>query len=484
MKQIDVKFQPENEKNAEQIFTPFGGAVLIDEVFRKLGISHSIDEHIGARPASAGVTYTDSSYVKSLVLMQILGGDTVDDLANIRNDAVLREVMGNTPGRTSFHNYFASFVDEAQERRRAQGKSTLLVPNKHLMGFDEVTRHLLSSIPAFREIKAVTIDQDATFIPTGVSGALWNYKQERSFQALGAYCPEYDMTIRSEFRDGNVTPGYRQLDHLRETLHLLPESVEKVRLRSDSAGYQAELLKYCASGENKRFGVIEFAISCHVSSELMKAVLATRETEWRRIHPDSDQECAVIPFAPNSLSGSKNGPEYRFIATREPMCDVSDTDAAQQLLFPEEDSCVSSLHPTALGGKVYKIFALVTNDIESSPEEIVRWHRGRCGKSEEIHRVLKSELAGGHVVTSALGANAAWWQITVLTANLLSLIRSFLPKSLRSSRPKKLRYALFSAVARISRHARKVCVVIFHSAAASVLRGALLRLAMLQVDLE
>lgn len=67
-------------------------------------------------------------------------------------------------------------------------------------------------------------------------------------------------------------PGYRQLDHLKETLSLLPPSVRKVRLRSDSAGYQTELLKYCANGSNERFGVIEFCISCPVSVEFINAV--------------------------------------------------------------------------------------------------------------------------------------------------------------------------------------------------------------------
>ena len=484
MKQINVKFQSGNENDGRSIFTPFGGAVLVGEIFRKFGISDAIDQYIGARVAGDNMTDTDSSYVRSLVLMQILGGETVDDLAGIRDDAVIAEVIGKIPGRTSVHNYLASFVDESEESRRGQGKSTLLVPNEHLRGFDEVTRHLLSSAPSFRKIESITIDQDATLIPTGVSDALYCYKHETAFQALGSYCPEYDMTIHSEFRDGNVTAGYRQLDHLKETLALLPGSVRKVRLRSDSAGYQVELLKYCAGGLNERFGVIEFAIGCTVSPAFIDAVRITRTAEWRRISPDSSHECAVIPFSPNSLSNSKEGPEYRFIAIREPLCDTDEPKVAQRYIFPDEDSNISALHPLCMKGKVYKVFGLVTNDITATPEDVVLWYRGRCGKSEEVHRILKSELGGGHVVTSALGANAAWWQMTVLAANMLALVKHFLPKSLRCCRPKALRYALFSTVARFSKHARKSVVVIFHSPAASLLRGALSLLRTLKVQME
>jgi len=34
----------------------------------------------------------------------------------------------------------------------------------------------------------------------------------------------------------------------------LPEGIKQVRLLSDTAGYQHNLLKYCATGDNGRFG--------------------------------------------------------------------------------------------------------------------------------------------------------------------------------------------------------------------------------------
>ena len=115
----------------------------------------------------------------------------------------------------------------------------------------------------------------------------------------------------------------------------------------------------------------------------------------------------------------------------------------------------------------------------------VLWHRERCDKSEEIDHILKNELAGGHIVTSALGANAAWWQIAILSANMLSLIKRLcLPGSYRNSRPKKLRFHLFSAVARISKHARKTAVVICNSFSARLLKTAWNRLVQIQCLLE
>ncbi len=484
MKQIDAKFQSEND--GDQMYSSFGGTLLLDDMFRKFGIDDAIDRYIGARRADDGVKYIDSTYVKSFVIMQLLGGDTVDDLQMLRDDPVIRELLGPIPGRTSCHKYLASFVDEAEEEKRGQGSSVVLKPNVHLKGFDEVTRHYLSKIPDFTTMRTVTLDQDATFIPCGVRGSTYNYKSEKSFQAFHTYCPEYDMTIHSEFRDGNVSPRYQQLEQLKQSLELLPASVRNVRLRSDTAGYQIDLLKYCAQGDNERFGALEFAIGCPVTSELKAAAAAVAACEWQRVSPDSAQECAVIPFLPNSLSSSKKAPEYRFIALREALCDSDNQASAQRFLFPEaEQEGVLSLHPTQMNGKVYKVFAIVTNWIDLSPRKIVQWYHGRCGKSEEIHRILKDELAGGHVVTRALGANAAWWQMTVLSANLLSLLKRIcLPEEYRSARPKRVRYLFFSLVSRIVRHARKRWIVFYASASSCLLKRARKRLADLVCVLE
>ena len=79
------------------------------------------------------------------------------------------------------------------------------------------------------------------------------------------------MILHSEFRDGNVPAGYEQLRVFERSLELLPEGVEQVYLRSDTAGYQCNLLKYCAEVKNVRFGVIEFAIGCDVTPEFKTA---------------------------------------------------------------------------------------------------------------------------------------------------------------------------------------------------------------------
>lgn len=86
--------------------------------------------------------------------------------------------------------------------------------------------------------------------------------------------------MHSEFRDGNVSAGYQQLRVLTEALERLPDGVDKVMLRSDTAGYQQQLLRYCTEGRNERFGVIEFAVGVDVTMEFRRAVSAIAQKEW------------------------------------------------------------------------------------------------------------------------------------------------------------------------------------------------------------
>jgi hypothetical protein len=69
----------------------------------------------------------------------------------------------------------------------------------------------------------------------------------------------------------------------KEALGYLPEGVQKVRLRSDTAGYQP-VLKYCDAAKNERFGRIEFAIGCDVTREFKNEVAKVEECEWNPIY--------------------------------------------------------------------------------------------------------------------------------------------------------------------------------------------------------
>jgi hypothetical protein len=77
--------------------------------------------------------------------------------------------------------------------------------------------------------------------------ALYCYKGFKAYQPFNTYWAEHGILLHSEFRDGNVNAGFDQLRILQETMALLPAS--------DSAGYQEDLIRYCAEGSDPRSGM-------------------------------------------------------------------------------------------------------------------------------------------------------------------------------------------------------------------------------------
>jgi len=107
----------------------------------------------------------------------------------------------------------------------------------------------------------------------------------------------------------------------------------------------------------------------------------------------------------------------------------------------------------------YKLFGVVTNQLDISGDDLIRWHRLRCGKSEQIHTVMKDDLAGGRLPSGKFGANAAWWGIMVMSLNLHAAFKQLgLGEAWVRKRMKAIRFALIHLAGRVAHHARQVIV--------------------------
>jgi hypothetical protein len=253
--------------------------------------------------------------------------------------------------------------------------------------------------------------------------------------------------VHSEFRDGNVPAGYEKLRVFQEALGCLPEGVEEVYLRTDTAGYQHDLLKYCAEGKDERFGVIGFGVGVDVTEGFKKAVAQLEEADWSPLRRevkgqwiDTGQEWAEVCFVPNWVGHSKRGPDYRYLAIREPLAQLEFLGMESQLPFPTMEFSK---------GERYKLFGLVTNR-SIAGDELIWWHRGRCGKGEQVHSVMKEDLAGGKRPCGEFGENAVWWAIMVVAFNLNSAMkRLVLGESWMKKRLKAIRFALINVAGRV-----------------------------------
>jgi hypothetical protein len=346
------------------------------------------------------------------------------------------------------------FHDPASPKAAA-GKAFIPEVARELQGLWRVNQSLLEFLQKHQPTTTATLDMDATLIETHKRDALFCYKKFKAYQPLNCWWAEQGAMIYSEFRDGNVPAGHEQLRVLKDCLLHLPDSVQKVALRSDTAGYQEELLLYCGEGKDPRFGVIEFAIGADVTAAFRAAVLATPESEWKPLirYVDgkayaTDQEWAEVCFVPNWAGHSRNRADYRFLAIREPLRQLALGDE-EQLPFPTQ----------AFGRKgLHKLFGVVTN--RTGPGDgVIWWLRERCGKSEEVHSALKSDLAGGQMPSGLFGANAAWWALSILAFNLNAAMKQLaLGKDWAVARMKALRFHLIGLPGRVVSHARRLII--------------------------
>jgi hypothetical protein len=186
---------------------------LVLDLVYVASLSQSIQRHVKLREGKPG--WSDAQMVTALVLLNLAGGDAVEDLEILEKDAgfgqVLRKVERHGLPR--------------QERRALEGRWRK--PRQRAAPSPSAVFRYLEGFHNGEE------EQDATLVETHQRDALYCYQ---GFKAYQPYWAEPDLVVHSEFRDGNVPAGYKQLRGLPEALELLPAGVEQVRLRSDTAG--------------------------------------------------------------------------------------------------------------------------------------------------------------------------------------------------------------------------------------------------------
>lgn len=478
MKQGIFPFKYEAAKSPGGM-TALAGLLPYLELGYVMGLSRAIEKRL---TISGDQGWSDAETVMALIYLNLVEGQGISDLDILEGDEgfcrVLRESVGlgksrqerralkrrlrkgqsrSVPSPSSVNRYLSHFHDPEQEKLREPEKSFIPAPNEYLRALIGVNGDFVGSVQRRSPCEVATLDMDAALVETNKREALYCYKGHKAYQPLNVYWAEQDLILHSEFRDGNVWAGTDNLRVLAEALNLLPAGVSQAYLRSDTAGYQHDLMRFCADPNKPCFGVIEFAIGTKVTESFKHAVSEVGEPRWHRLYRktenglvDTGQEYAEVCFVPEELARKKDGPGFRYLAIREVLEQPALPDLSQQISLP---------FPTMSFGSVrYKVFGIVTNR-DLPGDELIGWYRERCGKSEEAHSVMKEDLAGGRLPSGYFGVNAAWWHIMILSLSLSSAMkRLILGREWVSKRLKAIRFWLIKLPGRVLDHARALTV--------------------------
>ena len=199
-------------------------------------------------------------------------------------------------------------------------------------------------------------------------------------------------------------------------------------------------------------------MSADMSPQLREAIEELPEGAW---HPwktegkGAVREWAEAPYVQSRKQEKKDAPVYRYVAIR--------VRPQQEELWPD--------------GASVRHYAVVTNRWEMDGQALLEWQRGKAGTIEHVNDILTNGLGAGVYPSAKHGANAAWLRLRVLTHNLLQLLKSVaLPPEYAMARPKRLRFAVFTNIGQVVRHAGKVGMRISNRALHALVHPAHVRL--------
>ena len=431
-----LRFQVQRVEGRATV-TAHAGLPLVIEAFRALGLATAVREHVHFKQRVRG--YAEATCVETLVALLAAGGECVDDVRVLHADAGLLRLWGRPrlPAAETLRAFLNRFHDAAAVAARAAHRAYIPADSAGLTGLAAVHEQLLRALQGRVQQTHATLDVDATVIASDKRTALPVYEGGTGYQPLQVCWAEQEVWVKSQFRDGNVPAQSGVLEIVQQSLATLRSlGVSEFAVRSDSAGYQHAVLDYLRAER------IPFAISADMSAELRVKIEALPAAAWRPFRQwrgaelvHLDREWTEVEFIPAEASTKKSLQPDRYLVIR--------ARPRQRDLFAD-------------GASVH-YYATVTNRWDWDGERLLRWSHERCGTVEPAHDVLKNELGGGVLPSYRFGANAAWWQLVVLTHNLLAVLkRVSLPDEWAPLRPRRLRFLLFHVAGRLVQHGRRL----------------------------
>jgi hypothetical protein len=402
---------------------------LVVELYRKSGVEAAVERALPKKKSSKGLR--QGQMVESFVLMSALGGDCIDDMERLRQDKGLGVMLGyQPPAPETARQWLDKFHDDSLMQMRPLQGSFIPKESTAVAGLKESNRQVVwTYVDKVKPDWQVTFDVDAQLVETNKANAKYCYEGYRAFEPMEVEWAETGLVLADELREGNVPPGRGIKEIVDEAYNVLPPGQWRVKVRSDSAGYQQDVLDHWQGRE------WQFAVSADMSQGLKHEIEALPEGSWKVWKEErrgTVREWAEVPFVPARQYERRDSQPYRYVAIR--------IRCQQGELFGD-------------GVKV-RHFAVVTNIWDMDGQELLEWQRGKAGTIEHIHHILDNELAAGIYPSAKHGANAAWLRLQVLTHNLLQLLKAVaLPPEYATARPKRLRFAIFTQFGRVISHA-------------------------------
>ena len=397
---------PQYELAGRASGTAYGGIGLIHQLVRDLGLAEAIDQRLHL--FKVHLPYHESDHVLNLAYNALCGGTCLEDLELRRQDEAYLNLLGaeRIPDPTTAGDFCRRF--ESQHLRALQ------------QAFDEPRLKVWSQQPAEFFAQA-RIEADGTFVKTDAEckqGIDINYKGEWCYHPLVLTLANTGEVLRLINRSGN-RPSHEGAPALFDECIALCRGAgfQKILLRGDTDFSQTQYL----DGWHKQgdvqfvFGLDETAGKIIDADSLPnsaweplnrppKYVVQTKErarpervkqqiVELRQFTDIQllSEEVAEMPYRPVACRTT-----YRVVIVRK---NLRVKEPKQGRLF-----------------ETYRYFFYITNDQDSTPQQIVFSANDRCQQENVISQL--AAVRALHAPLDNLRSNEAYMLMTALAWNL------------------------------------------------------------------
>ncbi|MFI6122316.1 IS1380 family transposase [Streptomyces sp. NPDC051064] len=416
------------------------GARLLADLAEATGLTAAYSTALRPlRPRGTG--HDPGRIATDLAVMLADGGETITDLAVLRDQA---EVFGPVASTPTAWRLLAA-VDERVLARlrtaRAQAREVAWLQAA------ENGEGIPAARAGGRALPGLVLDIDATLVAchSEKEQAAATYKGGFGFHPLLCFLANTGEALSGRLRPGNAGAN-TAADHitvLDDALAQLPDAHRygiPILIRTDSAGSAKALLHHLRDLRSHGMD-IGFSVGMSVTSDVRRAIRSLPERVW---HPALDQEGSLRQGAQVAeLTGLVDLAGYpagtRLIVRRE-----RPHPGAQLSLFDQDEGLRHQvfLTDTSYDGRGSIQYLEVRHRRHATVEDHIR-----CGKDTGFGRFPSRHFL----------VNAAWLEMSLAAIDLLAWSRTLLlDGDLATAEPKKLRYRLLHVAARLTRGGRRL----------------------------
>ena len=376
----------------KQAITSFAGLPLLWGMAKSLGLEEKLNG-LPLKERERG--YQPAEIAFALMGLLQSGGMALDDVSIMKGDEGLKSLLGEIPAANTMGEWLRRFG------------------RRSLWQLGQIQLWAAAKVIRACGLRRVILDVDSFFLESQKSDVAMNYEGLRGYNPVAVTCAELKMPMAGLFRRGNASPMAHLSRLLRRVLQALPGV--KIRVRSDSAGYQAKVVRVL-----RELGA-DFTITARKDAGVMETIRGITERDWKRhvslAWPNRETEIAETLHV---FAEAKDLPAYRLIVLR--------WSKEQIELFDKEP---------------YEYHAVLTSLEDWTAGLVLQFHRARQDGSENVNKELSGGFGLSKLPCREFEANAAYFQIALLANTVFAAMKHLaLPESWRSLTIKTVRFRL------------------------------------------